>query len=179
MSQPPVDRQPVHDELEAARATFRALVEIASEADLARASLGTRWTNRQLLFHMLFGYLVVATLLGLVRTLGRLPDGFSRVWARVLNAATRPFHVINYLGAVGGALVFRGPRLTAKLDRVIASLHRKLEQETDEALRRGMAFPPGWDPFFAEHMTLLEVYHCGTQHVDHHRKQLTLGSPEA
>ncbi len=70
--------------------------------------------------------------------------------------------------------MLRGPRLTAMLDRVVASLHRKLDLETDDALRRGMAFPTGWDPYFRDHMSLLEVYHYGTQHFDHHRAQLTL-----
>jgi len=174
VTQLPVDRQAVHDELETARATFHALVDHASREDLARRSAGTRWTNRQLLFHMLFGYLIVRTLLGLVRMFARLPNGFSRTWSRVLNSATRPFHVVNYLGSVGGALVLRGPRLTAKLDRVVDSLHRKLDLETDDALRRGMAFPTGWDPYFRDHMSLFEVYHYATQHFDHHRAQLTL-----
>ncbi|MFB4320582.1 hypothetical protein [Actinomadura sp. 21ATH] len=45
----------------------------AAAADLARRSDGTRWTNEQLLFHMMFGYLVVLRLLVLVRLIGRLP----------------------------------------------------------------------------------------------------------
>ena len=46
---------------------------------------------------MLLGYGLLRSLLPLVRTLGRLPDGFSRAFAGALNAATRPFHVVNYL----------------------------------------------------------------------------------
>ena len=64
---------------------------------------------------MLFGYLIVRALLPLVRFLGRLLDGVSRVFAAGLNACRKPFHVVNYLGSCGGALVFRGPRLTRKL----------------------------------------------------------------
>jgi hypothetical protein len=37
-----------------------------------------------------------------------------------------------------------------------------------------MHFPVGWDPYFKDSMTLLEVYHYPTQHYDHHRRQLTL-----
>jgi hypothetical protein len=168
------DRQVVHDELEQARAAFHELVEGATPAELRRASDGTRWTNDQLLFHMLFGYLIVRTLLGLVRIFGQLPDRFSRVFARVLSAGTRPFHVVNYLGSCGGALVFRGPRLTAKFDRVVASLHRRLDRETDQALASVMRFPQPWDPYFADRMRLFDVYRYGTQHFDHHRRQLTL-----
>ena len=59
-----VDRQVAHAELERARTEFAALVERAGPGDLRRPSHGTRWTNEQLLFHMLFGYLIVRTLLG-------------------------------------------------------------------------------------------------------------------
>lgn len=127
-----------------------------------------------MLWHMAFGYLIVWRLLPLVRLFGRLPDGFSRTFAAVLNAATRPFHVVNYLGSVGGALVFRGPRLTRQLDTTIIRLHRCLDAESDESLRRRMHFPIGWDPFFRDTMTLAEVYHFGTQHYRLHRGQLTL-----
>ena len=39
-----------------------------------------------------------------------------------------------------------------------------------------MHFPVGWDPYFRDFMTMLEVYHYPTQHYDHHRRQLTLAS---
>jgi hypothetical protein len=170
----PISRESVHEELERARLEFLGLIEKSSAEGARRRSEGTRWTNGQLLFHMLLGYLVVRTLLPLVRTFGRLPDGFSCAFARVLNAMTRPFHVINYLGGCAGALVFRGPRLAVQVNRTIGSLHRHLEDESLAALDRGMAFPEGWDPFFTDWMTLLEVYHYGTQHFDFHRRQLTL-----
>ena len=99
-------------ELERVRETFHRLVETSSAAELRRPTDGTRWTNWQLLFHMLLGYFVVRLLLGLVRALGQMPDGISRRFARVLNAGTRPFHMVNYLGGCAGALVLRGPRLT-------------------------------------------------------------------
>jgi len=169
-----VTRAAVHEELERVRLDLRTLAESASPEALSRGSNGTRWTNRQLLFHMLFGYLVVRTLIPLVRTFGRLPDGASRTFARVLNAGTRPFHVVNYFGGCGGALVFSGRRLTAQADRTIGSLHRQLDRETDRALSHGMHFPPDRDPFFKDRMTLLEVYHYATQHYDFHRRQLTL-----
>jgi hypothetical protein len=40
-----------------------------------------------------------------------------------------------------------------------------------------MHFPVGWDPFFAEVMTLEQVYRYGAEHYDFHRHQLTLGPP--
>jgi hypothetical protein len=73
-----MDRQAVHQELERARATFHDLHAQATPADLERRSDGTRWTNQQLLFHMLLGYLII-------RALGNLVPRASRevVGARV------------------------------------------------------------------------------------------------
>ena len=169
-----VSRQSVHDELDAARETFHRLVRDSSPADLRRRTDGTRWTNRQLLFHMLLGYLVVRTLLPLVRFLGRRPPRVGRGFAGLLNSATRPFHLVNYLGGCGGALVFRDARLLAQVDRTIAALHRQLDRETDASLALRMPFPTGWDPYFTDSMSVLEVYHYGTQHFDHHLRQLTV-----
>lgn len=172
-----MDRQSIHDELEQVRADLHGLVAQASVADLRRPTDGTRWTNQQMLFHMVFGYMIVWRLLPLVRLFGRLPDRFSRAFAALLNHATRPFHVVNYLGAVGGSLVFHGPRLTRQLDRTLDRLNRRLDAETDDALARRMHFPVGWDPFFRDIMTLDEVYRYATQHYDFHRSQLTLAPP--
>lgn len=48
-------------------------LENATPSDLRRKSNGTRWTNEELLFHMVFGYMVVRSLLPLVRIMSRLP----------------------------------------------------------------------------------------------------------
>jgi hypothetical protein len=170
----PADRRSIHEELERARTDLHHLVASATAADLRRRTDGTRWTNQQMLWHMAFGYLIVSRLLRLVRLFGRLPDSFGRTFAAMLNAGTRLFHPVNYLGSVGGALVFRGPRLTRQLDRTIDRLHRSLDAESDAALARRMHFPVAWDPFFRDTLTLEEVYHYGTQHYDFHRAQLTL-----
>lgn len=168
------DRQVIHDELERARATVHELVANASGPEMRRLSAGTRWTNEQLLFHMVFGYMIVRALLPLVRMFGHLPDNASRWFARILEFTTPGFHVVNYVGSCAGARVFRGSRLTAQADRVTAALHRHLDRESDEALERGMHFPVSWDPFFRDRMSLGEVYRYGTQHFDFHRDQLTL-----
>lgn len=172
-----MDRQAVHEELRQASAVFHQLLNSATDADLRRRSGGTRWTNEQLLFHMLFGYLIVRALLPLVRVFGRLPLGVSGAYARLLDASTRPFDVINYVGAVGGALFYNHRRMGAKLDRTLAALHRRLDAESDAELARAMRFPTRWDPFFRDVMTLADVYHYPTQHFHFHRAQLTLAPP--
>ena len=98
-----LDRAAVRAEMDQARADFRRLVSDATPADLRRLSDGTRWTNQQLLFHMLFGYLIVRALLILARIFGLLPGAASRAFARLLDSAQRPFHLINYLGSRAGA----------------------------------------------------------------------------
>jgi len=169
-----VDRAAIAREMDDARASLLRLLAAAGSADLRRRSNGTRWTNEQLLFHMVFGYLVVRTLLPLVHLIGRLPASVGRGWALLLNSATRPFHVVNYWGSVAGARVFTVARMGSLADRTIAALQRSLMREPEAALDRGMPFPVGWDPYFRDRMSLAEVYRYATLHFAHHRRQLTL-----
>jgi DinB superfamily len=168
------DRSALVADLERVRADFHHLLEIAEDDDWAKPSSGTRWTNEQLLFHMVFGYMVVQRLLILVRLIGRLPRPVSRGFARVLNAATGPFDLINYYGSCMAARVYNRNRMGARLDRVIGSLQRSLRRAPDEALHRGMHYPTRWDPYFRDYMTLADIYRYPGQHYDHHRRQLTL-----
>jgi DinB superfamily len=169
------DRAALHAELERARSEFRALVDGASPAELRRLSDGTRWTNRELLFHMLFGYLVTRNLRLLVKLVSRLPLRAQCGFAAALDAATRPFDWVNFWGSRAGGRVVSPAAMAGWLDRVVAAMHRHLDRESDAALARAMAFPPRWDPYFAPRMTLADVYHYPTLHFDHHARQLTLG----
>jgi len=169
-----VDRAALVADLERARADFHHLLAVATDDDWGKPTLGTRWTNEQLLFHMVFGYMIVQRLLPLVRVFRHLPPSFSRGFARMLNAATPPFHVINYYGSCLAARVHNRKRMAAKLDRVIDSLKRSLNRERNTAFRRAMHYPTRWDPYFRDCMTLADIYHYPGQHYDHHRQQLTL-----
>lgn len=97
----PMDREAVYSGYEHVRQTFHRLLDSASEAGLARPTNGTRWTNKQLLWHMLFGYVITLRLLWLVRLFGRLPPSVGMVFARLLDAATAAFDLINYASPVG------------------------------------------------------------------------------
>lgn len=175
---PPVpDRDPIHAEMERARADLARLLTIPSSDELGRRSAGTRWTNEQLLFHMVFGYMVVRALLPLVRLVSRLPHPFGTAFAAALDLAAKPFHAVNYLGTCAAALVFNRRRMLAQLDRTLASLHRSLGARSDTELQRGMPFPQRWDPFFTQWMTVAEVYHYATQHYEFHRAQLSFTVP--
>jgi hypothetical protein len=177
---PPAHRaapdQAVTAELRQTRQDFRQLITHASAADLRRPSDGTKWTNEQLLFHMLLGYLIVRALLPIARLFGRLPGPAGAGFACLLNAARRPFHLINYLGSCAGARIIRPARLPRMLDRVTGALQRRLERETDAALDRGMRYPASWDPLFSSYITLAELYRYPTRHYRYHRRQLTLAA---
>jgi protein-tyrosine-phosphatase len=174
MAQPTIDPAAIANDLERARADFYRLLHMAGDEEWSAPTSGTRWTNEQLLFHMVFGYMVVQRLLVLVAILGRSPQPLSRGFARLLDAATRPFHEINYYGTCLAAIVYNRRRMGAKMGRLIDALQRSLARSDESALRRAMYFPTRWDPYFHDSMTLASVYRYPGQHYDHHRQQLTL-----
>jgi hypothetical protein len=171
---PVVDRARIAADLVACRADLHELLAGATAERLGARSEGTAWTNEQLLFHMVFGFLVVRRLLPLVRFMSARPASVRRAFAGVLDAGRRPFHFVNYAGSCGGAMVFDHARMGWLHDRTIDHLVRSLQQEPEERLGRGMAFPTSWDPYFTSFMSLAEVYAYPVLHYRHHRAQLTL-----
>jgi hypothetical protein len=172
MTVPTPDLATIHAEMDRARGEFHALIAESSPADLARLSNGTRWTNRELLFHMLLGYLVTRNVLPLVKIVSRLPTSVRRGFAALLNAGTRPFDQINYWGSRAGGRALAPHRMLSWFDRVVSSLHRHLDHESSAALQRGMPFPARWDPYFADWMSLADAYHYPTLHFDHHKRHV-------
>lgn len=169
-----MDRQAVRDDYARARQTFHALVDTAAQGGLDRPSNGTRWSNRQLLWHMLFGYIITRVLLVLAREVSRLPRQLSRGFSCLLDAGTKPFDVVNYLGPCGAARVVSPRRMGTLFDRVTGALERRLAAESEADLARGMHYPVRWDPFFKDFMTIADIYRYPTQHFDFHQRQLTL-----
>ena len=172
----PVDRDAIAADLAACRADLHELLAAASPERLAARSDGTAWTNEQLLFHMVFGFLVVRRLLPLVRTVSVLPGWVGRGFAGLLDAGRRPFHRVIYAGSCAAALVFDHARMGRQCDRTVNHLIRSLLREPEHRLTRGMPFPTSWDPYFAPRMTLAEVYAYPVLHYRHHRAQLTLST---
>lgn len=170
-----MDQASVHEQMERTRALFHELLTNASRADLRRRSAGTRWNNKQLLFHMLLGYLIVRALRALVLIFNRLPAPVGRGFARTLNAGTVPFDVVNFAGSWLGGSILPRQALVRLFDGVVASLHQRMDRESDTTLPQSMHFPTRWDPFFRDKMTVADVYRFPTQHFDFHRAQLTLG----
>jgi hypothetical protein len=160
-----------------ARLELAAWLQGASPVDLGRRSNGTRWTNEELLFHMVFGYMVVRALLPLVHVVSRLPKPIGRAFAGVLNAGTVPFDVVNYWGSRAASLAYDKRRMGRKLEKTITALSRRLQRESAESLARSMPFPHRWDPFFTQVMTVNDIYAYPTKHFDFHGLQLSLTRP--
>jgi hypothetical protein len=161
-------------EMESARIEFRTLVESATPAGLTRPSSGTRWTNGELLFHMLLGYLVARNLRPLLIVVARLPEPMQGGFARSLNFGTTPFDLVNYWGSRLGARLLGRERMIRWFDRIVDTLQVHVRTDSDETLGLSMGFPARWDPYFADRMTLADLYHYPTLHFEHHRRQLTL-----
>ena len=168
-----MDRRDIDADLERITADFHGLLDAATRSELHMPTSGTKWTNKQLLFHMLFGFIVVRVGLPLVKGFGRLPPIVSRTFAAILNAGTRPFHILNYLSALPGGTVLSSRALGKLMDSTIEHLRVRLARESERTLGLAMHFPVGWDPYFKDVMTVADVYHYPTQHYDHHRRQLT------
>ena len=116
--------------------------------------------------------LIVRTLMPLVHLLGRW--GRSNRFAALLNAARRPFHVVNYVGSWAGGQIVPPAAMVSLMRRTLRALRRRLDRESEHTLALTMHFPTDWDPYFRPTMTVREVYHYGTEHYEHHRRQLTL-----
>ncbi|APX00484.1 DinB family protein [Arthrobacter sp. QXT-31] len=171
------NRAAILAEYDRARADLDAWLTSATAEDLRCKSNGTKWTNEELLFHMVFGYMVVRALLPLVHIISRLPPPAGKAFAALLNAGTRPFDVINYWGSRSAALVYNKRRMARKLEKTISAITRRLERESTRSLSRALPFPDRWDPFFKPSMTLTDVYAYPTKHFDFHARQLSLSPP--
>lgn len=59
--------------------------------------------------------------------------------------------------------------MVTRYDRMVAGLERGQSREDAESLARSMHFPPDWDRYFTETMTVEAVYRYATQHYNYHR----------
>ena len=128
-------------EMERVRVDFHDLLDgAAGETELRAASNGTKWTNEQLLFHMLFGYLLVHNLLILVKVLSRLPGRCLQA-IRGHSECRDPTLPCGQLCGVArrgsGAGLFGMGRL---MGLVVRGLQRFLDRRTDDGLA-GHALP--------------------------------------
>ena len=131
-----LDKAALHEELERVRQGFARHIADMTPADLDRISNGTRWTNRQLLFHMLFGYIIVRRLIWMVKLLSYLPTVATKPFAASLDAATKPFDWANYIGPVIAAKFISPARMQHWLDRLTVWLGGWCESRDLRGCRR-------------------------------------------
>ncbi len=162
----------IRAELESARTLFHSLLASLSEDDLRRQSLNPGWTNGEILAHMLFGFIVVNVLVPMTRIWGRLPKAFSKPFAMLLNAITKPFNWFNALGARMQGKIFTYQRLGKLYDRIHASLLKQVTSIKDDEWQNGMYYPTQWDSNFSEFMTLEKLFHYPVIHFNFHRTQI-------
>lgn len=155
---------------------FEALVRDAPRDELDWASEGTRWSNRELLFHMWFGQRIARVMVPVMGGFSRLAPAVSRGYARVLTAGTAPYESVNYLSSVWGARLAGLGRARRWMARDTEWLLRWADGATRTELGRGMAVPPGWDPYFSAWMSREDLLVWAPRHYRHHRAQLTLTS---
>ena len=169
----PLDRAAVVAGYRRNCAELEAALAAAPPEAFRRRSAGTRWSNEELLYHMVFGYIVVLALLPLVRIFGRLPISVNRGFADC-SMPERRHSTSSTTGGPEEEPVFNRRRMAAKLRRLTSALEQRLHRETDLGLGRRMYFPTRWDPFFKETMTLADVYAYPVAHFDFHAAQLSL-----
>ncbi len=164
----------VRDELEWIGRDYRAIVRSARPEELDLPTTGTRWTNRQLLFHMLLGQIVTRAVIVVMGAFSRLPPGASRGWAAGMSAATPAYNWLNWLGSVIGGRLFTLTRMGRRMEIVTRNVLRFYDHAVPADLGRGMTVPPSWDPYFSSWMDRSALLAWAPMHYRHHRRQLTL-----
>ncbi|MGI8721476.1 MAG: hypothetical protein ACR2JG_04535, partial [Geodermatophilaceae bacterium] len=104
----------------------------------------------------------------------RVPAVVGRRFAGLLTAATGPYDWINYVAGVGGARVVSLERTSRWMRHDAGAVLRWADNASDQDLDRGMAVPPGWDPYFKEWMSRRDFLEWAPKHYRHHRAQLTM-----
>src|SRR5215207_7171050 len=79
-------------ELEDSYVAFYSLLDSLSDEDLQKESRNPPWSNKQIVFHMVFGFFLLPSLIVIVLIFGRLPRKFSGLFATLLNLGVRPFN---------------------------------------------------------------------------------------
>jgi len=148
------------------------MVATVSEQGWSEPSKHPGWTNGQVLFHVLLGFLLVPPLVRLLVVFGHLPRVVGRAFAGFLNLSTPLFHRINAVGPRGAARVLGRSGVLARFDRVHRIILTRLEHVRPDQWALTMAYPTRWDPRFGSDMRLEDLFRYPVSHLRHHRSQL-------
>ncbi|MCT9624804.1 DinB family protein [Pseudarthrobacter equi] len=167
---------PVRAELLWIAADFSKIVHTASALELGWPSNGTRWTNRQLLFHMALGQNITLSAIPLFGLFSRLPPAASRNWSHLLDSCAGPYNWINWAGSAAAGRVLPPQVMLRMMTKTTRTIVNWYDAANGEALVRGMTMPASWDPYFTDWMSRRDVLKWAPKHYRHHRAQLTLTS---
>jgi hypothetical protein len=125
------------------------------------------------MFHITLGLMVLPRLVTILLLFDRLPKSWSKLFAGLLNAGTRPFIWIDVLAPRGAVKIFSQEPLGRKYDKAHASALRKLQSLRESDWKRGMYYPTRWDPLMKEFMTVEDLFHYIAAHFNHHVNQVS------
>lgn len=175
MDDDPVGQRVRADLVQASR-DFHVLLDSLGEDDWDKPSRNPAWTNGQVVYHMLFAFMLVPSLFWMIRFWSRLPHGYSRCFARLLDFSTPLFNRVNALGPRGQARVFGRRRAAGIFDRVMRSILRKVASLSGDRWSAGMHYPRRWDPRFGDFMTFEDLLLYPAAHFRGHLRHLSAGS---
>jgi hypothetical protein len=138
----------LRSELEAARDEFRVMAASISEQAWTEPSGNPGWTNGQVLFHVLFGFILVLPLANILVFFGHLPALCSRIFAWILDFSTPLFNRVNAAGPRAGARLLGRPGVIRQFERVHMAILRRLERTRPRDWTLEMHYPTRWDPCF-------------------------------
>jgi hypothetical protein len=165
-------RAKLRSDLAAARQEFCDMVAATAGQSWAKPSHNPCWTNGQLLFHVLIGFILVMPLAGILVFFGHLPAVCSRIFAAILNFSTPLFNRINAVGPRAGARLLGQEGLITKFDQVHGAILERLEHVRPSDWALAMHYPTRWDARFKTPMRLEDLFRYPVDHLRHHRGQL-------
>lgn len=130
------------------------------------------WTNGQLLFHVLLGFILVLPLANILVFFGHLPSLYSKIFAGILNFSTPLFNRVNAAGPRAGARLLGRAGVIRQFDRVHRAILTRLERARPRDWALAMNYPTRWDPRFQNPMRLADLFRYPVTHLRHHRTQL-------
>lgn len=166
------ERARLRSDLDAVRDEFHAMVASISEREWNEPSQNPGWTNGQIVFHILLGFILVLPLARLLVFFGRLPALCSRIFARILDLSTPLFNRINAMGPRAGARLLGRAGIKSKFDQVHGAILALLDRARPGDWATAMSYPTRWDPRFQARMDLAALLRYPVDHLRHHRDQL-------
>jgi hypothetical protein len=159
----------IRTELEKSRAEFHATLNSMTLDTWNKQSRNPAWTNGEVMFHIMFAYMLIPRLWWILKFFTHLPKSYSKVFAAILTFFTPLYHFANKNGPRGGAKIYKLQKLGKKYDKVHKSILRKLNSMKPEDFELGMYYPQGWDKNnFKEYMTMEDLFLWSTLHFKYH-----------